>query len=191
MGVGRKSVSLGRDATLYPKFHNDGTEESGGVADWKHADGDSGNNEMEVGVITGGGYGTGSAWAMLGRTFKITDEEGSEWATISATSDVLGQMSSYNDGEQYAKVWLEVEDLDDDELHDDTMFEKSDYIDDIDETVEGSVSVNLQAQHSYSAEIRALAECTVDGDAEEAGSDFSRDDDGNHHITWEEVNIKF
>ena len=191
MGIGRKEVYFGQDTTLYPEFHNMGTEESGGVADWKHADGDSNNNEMEAGVITGGGYGTGTAWAMLGRTFKVEEEEGSEWATISVTSDVLGQMSSYNDGDQYAKVYLEVEDLDDDEVHDDTMFEKTDYIGNIDETVEGSVNVNLQAQHSYGVEIRALAECTVDGDAEEAGSDFSRDDDGNHHVAWEEGNIKF
>ena len=191
MGIGRKSVYLGRDATLYPEWENQGTEETGIEADKKYAEGDSNNNEMEAMSTTGGGYGSVTAWAKVGRVFKIEDDSGSEWATISATSDVLGQMSSFNDGNQYAKIKFTIEDLDDDEVHDDVLFEKSDYQADINETVTGSVNVNLQAQHSYSAEIETIAEVTVDGDAEEAASDFSREYDGNHHVTWEEVNIKF
>ena len=79
-----------------------------------------------------------------------------------------------------------------DEVYDDLLFEKGDYINnDIDRTVHGSVNVNLEAGHTYGAHIKTLAEITIDGDAEEASTDFSREDDRNDRTTWDEVKISF
>lgn len=192
MGLGTKSVYLGNDTTLDAKYGDSGTEKTGIDATWLHSEYDTYDNEMEAISLTSGGYGSATAWAYLGRAFTVEDDSGSEWATISASSYMRGEMNVAFDGTNYGKIELIVKDETEDEVYDDLLFEKGDYINnDIDRTVRGSVNVDLEAGHTYGVQIETTAEITVDGDAEEASTDFSREDDGDDRTTWEEVKISF
>lgn len=192
MGLGTKSVYLGHDTTLDAKYGDSGTEDTGADATWLYSDFDDSNNEMEALSITGGGYGTATAWTYLGRSFTVEDDSGSQWATISAKAYMNGEMNVAFDGTNYGKIELIVKDETDDEYHDEVMFEKGDYINnDIDQYVNDSLNINLEAGHTYGVQIKTTAEITVDGDAEEASTDFSREDDGDDRVEWEEVKINF
>lgn len=192
MGIGTKSVYLGNDTTLDAKYGDAGTKSTNLTANILESDFDKYNNEVETVAITGGGYGSATAWAYLGRAFEVEDASGSQLATVTATVYMNGEMNTFNDGTNYQKVSLIVKDETDGEVYDEIIFEKGDYINnDIDRTITDSLNVKLEAGHVYGVQIKSVSEITVDADVEEASADFSRADDGDDRIEWESVQIKF
>lgn len=190
-GSSQKSVWLGTDTRLCDAYRGSQGTTSSFTATWLYADADTSNDEMEALALSTGGWGTATAWAWLGRDFVVEDSSGSDTAIFTADGYMNGSMSVFNDGTNYAKIELVVEDHTSGSRFDETIFEKGDYIKEISQGFTDSMQIELKAGHSYTASIETIAEITVDGDIEEASSDFSREDDGNERVEYHSIDIDF
>lgn len=187
----RKSVWLGTDTCLCDAKAGDHGTTSSFSATWLYAEHDTTNDEMEALAFTSGGFGTATAWAWIGRTMVVEDSSGSQMASFTADGYMNGSMSVFNDGTNYVKIQLIVEDHTSGTRYDETIFEKGDYIKEISQNFTDSMYVDLKAGHEYTASIETLAEITVDGDIEEASSDFSREDDGDERVEYHGIYVDF
>lgn len=192
--AGAEDVYLGHDETLTTtKYGDTGTESTGfRVEEISDLDADYSTTYDEAYAEVGNSCGDGSltAWAYVGRTFEIKDNSGSQDATITFRGDISGGMS-LDGGSNYVKAELTVEDQDDNEKYDETLYEKWDYIGSVYEELTDSIIVPLEAGHFYGVKAEVLAEITVSQECDTAISDFHLDGSRDGWLWWDGVDIKF
>lgn len=168
MGLGAKSVYLGNNVSLQPKYGDSGEEESGSGfvgAETPH-NADVSNNAIYAKAAADGGHGTLTTWAYLGRALVVEDSSTeSQRADITARGSFTGSMN-YIDGGNYASIELIVKDETDNEKYDETVRE---WVDHIDTGFEGdftdTMTVNLEGQHTYGVILKLTTEITLDAEA--------------------------
>jgi len=173
--AGPAEVWLGSDSSFSDmNISRSGEEE--GESSWDGSktiqhEGDTVNDHSEAGVHATTGHGSLTAWAWVGRDFEVQDNSGSQTATITAEGNYYGSMSYQDGGSNYLHGELIVEDYTDNEYYDNTIIEKTDYIN---ENYSGSytqsLNVDLQSGHFYGAVIKVTAEISLATEAANAAT---------------------
>lgn len=193
--IGPKEVWLGSDESFSDMtIGRSGEEESGTSWDSTKTinhEPDTTNDHAEAGVHATTGHGSLTAWAWVGRDFEIQDSSGSQMATITAEGDYYGSMNYTDGGSNYVHGELIVEDYDDNEYYDNTIMEKSDYINEnYSDSFTQSLSVDLQAGHTYGAVVKITAEISLATEAANYATYVDYYDDTTN-MTVDVIDLKF
>jgi hypothetical protein len=194
MGTGTKSVYLGNDTSLQPKYEYTGKEQTGwGWADVEDArNADRYNNAAYSKAKASAGHGTLTTWAYIARSIFIEDDSSeNQAADIIAYGDYRGTMNFY-DGSNYASIELLVSDETDDHTYDETIEEWIDYVNtDMSGSFNDTLRVNLEGQHTYGIILKVTTEITLDAEGPtECISDFYNDASPGI-LSWDSVDIDF
>lgn len=190
------TVTLGTDKTLTTAdIGNSGTSTSGAVPNFKDADYSTSYRRARASVLIGpGGYGTGGAWAWVGKSIYVSGS-GSRSANIRMAGNIKGETSAFAGGQSNTDINLIVKDTTTGTSYTTSIYSQSaggvgDYI--VDESFNDGISVTLQAGHYYNIYV------SVDGStavyyAGEAGSDFGPGDgdDGGQKVSYSSIVIDF
>lgn len=191
-GGGSPTVQVGTDATFDGGEYGDaGTSRSGaGTADITRESGYSvSNDDMTAVVILSGGYGTSTAYSVLGTPFDVSGSSGQS-ATVSFDADIYGEMNQTG-GSNFAELKFRLEDITDNETYSQQSWYRSDHIGSISTSVSDSMLVDLQPDHSYEMEVELTAYCSSSAEVDLIASDFSdADGDGGHyaHLSSFQIN---
>jgi len=191
---GAEKVYLGQDTVLETSDYGDkGTDSTGFQAkEISDMDADYSVNEDDTYAEVGNHSGDGSltAWAYLGYDIKIADDSGQQDATVTFRGDILGSMNLDN-ANNYVRAKLMVEDQNDDEIYDSTIYEKIDYVGSVNESLTESIVVPFEAQHYYGFKMELLTEITVTESGDWAISDFHVDGSSGGYLYWDQIEINF
>ena len=192
--AGPEDVYLGQDTTISnPKYGNTETETTGFQAEEiSDCDADYNLDYDEAYAEVGNHSGAGSltAQASLGYSIEIADDSGQQDATITYYGDIFGTMN-LEDASNYVRAKLIVKDQNDDEEYDSNMYEKTDYVGTVDESLTESIVVPLEAGHYYNLEAEVLTEITVTEGGDYAISDIHNDGTGDGFMEWDKIEIDF